>query len=71
MTFLAAMDILWNIEHASYQRMTRQMALEATVNLASLVFGPLTMVRPRRLRPRLASPSSYDMSARVRAEDSR
>ncbi len=53
MTYLAAMDILYNIQHHKYRPMSMEMAGETTINLFSLVFGPMTMLRVWRARHRL------------------
>ncbi len=50
MVFLGAMDTLWNIQHGNYRRMTPEMLVESAINVASLVFGPLTMLRLWRRR---------------------
>jgi hypothetical protein len=53
MTYLAGMDILYNLEHGKYRHMTPEMAWETLMNLFCLVFGPLTMFRLWRARKRL------------------
>ena len=37
MTFLGAMDTLWNLEHGNYRRMTTEMAVETGINVVSLL----------------------------------
>ncbi|UGQ40743.1 hypothetical protein [Rhodococcus aetherivorans] len=54
MTFLGAMDTLWNLEHGSYRHMTADMAVETGINIISLVFGPWTVARLWRRREALA-----------------
>lgn len=53
MTYLAGMDILYNLEHRKYAKMTPEMAWETVMNLFCLVFGPFTMIRLWRARKRL------------------
>ena len=53
MTYLAGMDILYNLEHHKFQPMSAAMAGEVAINLFSLIFGPFTMVRIWRARHRL------------------
>lgn len=50
MTFLGAMDSLWNLEHGSYLPMTAEMAVETVINVISIVFGPWTVARLWRRR---------------------
>ncbi|WP_238586482.1 hypothetical protein [Rhodococcus rhodochrous] len=54
MTFLGAMDTLWNLEHGNYRRMTTEMAVETGINVVSLAFGPWTVARLWRRREALA-----------------
>ncbi|HEY7470049.1 MAG TPA: hypothetical protein VIC07_11045 [Acidimicrobiia bacterium] len=53
MTYLAGMDILYNLEHGKYKKMTPEMAWEALMNGFCVIFGPLTMLRLWRARNRL------------------
>lgn len=55
MVYLAGMDILYNLQHGKYQKMTSEMGLEALINGFSLVFGPWTMMRLWRARKRLGA----------------
>lgn len=53
MTYLAGMDILYNLQHDKYVELSPEMGGEALINLFSLVFGPFTMARLWRSRDRL------------------
>jgi hypothetical protein len=53
MTYLAGMDILYNLQHGKYRKMSGEMAVETVINLFSVVFGPVTMARMWRARQRL------------------
>jgi hypothetical protein len=53
MVFLGAMDTLYNLEHGKYRERTPEMAVEAAINGAALVLGPLTMWRLWQARTRL------------------
>jgi hypothetical protein len=48
------MDTLWNLQHHAYRRRSPEMAIETAINLASLTFGPISMVRLWRRRDALA-----------------
>jgi hypothetical protein len=52
MTYLAGMDILYNLQHGKYRKMSGEMAVETAINLFSVVFGPVTMARMWRARQR-------------------
>ena len=54
MTFLGALDVLWNLQHGSYRRMSPALAVESYINSVCLVFGPLTVTRLWRRRTALA-----------------
>jgi hypothetical protein len=54
-TFLGLMDLLYNIQHGLYSDRSSEMKLETALNVASLVLGPLTMVRMWRARHRLGA----------------
>lgn len=54
MTYLAGMDILYNLEHGKYREMTPEMAWETLMNVFCLLFGPFTMFRLWRARKRLS-----------------
>jgi hypothetical protein len=53
MTYLAGMDILYNLEHGKYRKMSPEMAWETLMNLFCVVFGPFTTLRLWRARKRL------------------
>lgn len=53
MTYLAGMDILYNLEHGKYRSMTPEMAWETLMNVFCVVFGPFTMLRMWGARRRL------------------
>jgi hypothetical protein len=53
LVFLAAMDTLYNVEQGTYADRTPAVALEAGINAATWVLGPLYMARSWRARSRL------------------
>jgi hypothetical protein len=53
MTFLGAMDTLWNLQHGNYRRLSPQMGVETYLNVFCLLFGPWTVVRLWRRRTAL------------------
>ncbi|MGE5210666.1 MAG: hypothetical protein ACM3MM_05345 [Acidobacteriota bacterium] len=54
LVFVGAMDTLWNLQHRAYRQRSTEMAIETAINVASLTFGPITMVRLWRRRHALA-----------------
>lgn len=55
MTFLGLMDLAYNLQQGKFAERTPEMMLEAGIVVASLVLGPVTMVRLWRARHRLAA----------------
>ncbi len=52
--FLALMDLLFDVKRGNLRESTPEMQIEKAIIAASLIFGPLTMVRMWRARRRLA-----------------
>lgn len=55
MTFLGAMDLLYDLQHRKFAERTPAMALEALFVAFTLTFGPFTMLRMWRARHRLGA----------------
>ena len=53
--FLALMDLLFDLRRGNLRESTPEMQIEKAIIGASLVFGPLTMVRLWRARSRLGA----------------
>lgn len=55
MTFLGAMDLLYDLQHRVFAERTPATALEGLVVASCLAFGPFTMLRMWRSRHRLGA----------------
>lgn len=55
MTFLGAMDLLYDLQHRKFADRTPEMAVEGLIVATSLAFGPFTMLRMWRSRHRLGA----------------
>jgi hypothetical protein len=53
--FLGCMDLLYDLQHDKFREKTPEMALEKGIVAASLILGPITMVRMWRARRRLGA----------------